>query len=70
MWQVKEEGYEVDHGGNCITVFSAPNYVDQVATRSFVNVFAVAVAEHQPALAPAPGRAHVQSDTRCVACHN
>ena len=31
--QVKEEGYEVDHGGNCITVFSAPNYVDQMGNK-------------------------------------
>ena len=28
--QVKEEGYEVEHGGYCITVFSAPNYCDQM----------------------------------------
>ena len=24
--EVKPEGYEVGHGGQCITVFSAPNY--------------------------------------------
>lgn len=24
--QVKEEGYEVEHGGKLVTVFSAPNY--------------------------------------------
>lgn len=24
--EVKHEGYEVAHGGKCITVFSAPNY--------------------------------------------
>lgn len=24
--EVKDEGYEVMHGGKCITVFSAPNY--------------------------------------------
>ena len=24
--EVKDQGYEVDHGGKCITVFSAPNY--------------------------------------------
>lgn len=24
--EVKQEGYEVAHGGKCITVFSAPNY--------------------------------------------
>jgi hypothetical protein len=28
--EVKEEGYEVEHDGRCITVFSAPNYCDQV----------------------------------------
>ena len=27
--EVKDEGYEVDHGGLLITVFSAPNYCDQ-----------------------------------------
>ena len=26
--QVKEEGYQVEHDGYCITVFSAPNYCD------------------------------------------
>ena len=25
--EVKPNGYEVAHGGNCITVFSAPNYL-------------------------------------------
>ena len=28
--EVKDEGYEVDHDGKLITVFSAPNYCDQV----------------------------------------
>ena len=28
--EVKEEGFEVAHDGYCITVFSAPNYCDQV----------------------------------------
>ena len=27
---MKEEGYEVEHDGYCITVFSAPNYCDQM----------------------------------------
>ena len=31
--QVKEEGYEVEHGGYCITVFSAPNYCDQMGNK-------------------------------------
>ena len=28
--EVKEEGFAVEHDGYCITVFSAPNYVDQM----------------------------------------
>ncbi len=28
--EVKDEGYLVEHHGKCITVFSAPNYCDQV----------------------------------------
>lgn len=28
--QVKEEGYVVEHNGKCITIFSAPNYCDQM----------------------------------------
>ena len=28
--EMKEEGYEVAHGGKCITIFSAPNYCDQM----------------------------------------
>ena len=28
--QVKDEGYEVEHNGYCVTVFSAPNYCDQM----------------------------------------
>eukprot|EP00899_Mesostigma_viride_P006511 jgi/Mesvir1/15861/Mv03407-RA.1 len=31
--EVKEEGYEVEHGGKCITVFSAPNYCDQMGNK-------------------------------------
>jgi len=27
--EVRQDGYTVEHGGLCITVFSAPNYVDQ-----------------------------------------
>lgn len=29
--EVKDEGYEIEHDGKLITVFSAPNYCDQVA---------------------------------------
>jgi len=31
--EMKESGYEVEHGGKCITVFSAPNYCDQMGNR-------------------------------------
>lgn len=31
--EVKDEGFEVDHGGCCITVFSAPNYCDQMGNK-------------------------------------
>ncbi|KAK4300299.1 hypothetical protein Pmani_027485 [Petrolisthes manimaculis] len=31
--EVKSEGYEVTHGGNCITVFSAPNYCDTMGNK-------------------------------------
>jgi len=28
--EMKEDGYDVQHGGKCITIFSAPNYCDQM----------------------------------------
>uniref|UniRef100_A0A8C5BN50 Serine/threonine-protein phosphatase n=1 Tax=Gadus morhua TaxID=8049 RepID=A0A8C5BN50_GADMO len=31
--EVKPEGYEVTHNGKCITVFSAPNYCDQMGNK-------------------------------------
>ena len=31
--EVKQEGYVVEHGGKCITVFSAPNYCDQMGNK-------------------------------------
>ena len=31
--EVKDEGYEVAHDGKCITVFSAPNYCDQMGNQ-------------------------------------
>ena len=37
--EVKEDGYEVVHGGKCITVFSAPNYCDQMGNKgAFVTL--------------------------------
>ncbi|KAJ3287813.1 Serine/threonine-protein phosphatase 5 [Borealophlyctis nickersoniae] len=31
--EVKQEGYVSDHGGKCITIFSAPNYCDSVGNK-------------------------------------
>ncbi|OWA51918.1 Serine/threonine-protein phosphatase 5 [Hypsibius exemplaris] len=36
--EVKPEGYEVNHSGKCITVFSAPNYCDTIGNLgAFIN---------------------------------
>jgi len=37
--EVKEEGYEVDHGGKCITIFSAPNYCDEMGNKGAMIQF-------------------------------
>ncbi|KAI9006921.1 Serine/threonine-protein phosphatase 5 [Hyaloraphidium curvatum] len=34
--EVKEAGYEIEHGKKCVTVFSAPNYVDQMGNMGCV----------------------------------
>lgn len=31
--EVRDEGYEVEHDGKCITLFSAPNYCDQMGNK-------------------------------------
>jgi len=36
--ECRDEGYQVDHGGRCITVFSAPNYCDQIGNKGAVVV--------------------------------
>ncbi|KHN85772.1 Serine/threonine-protein phosphatase 5 [Toxocara canis] len=37
--EVKPEGYEVHHGGKCITVFSAPNYCDTMGNKgAFITI--------------------------------
>jgi len=36
--ECRAEGYQVDHDGKCITVFSAPNYCDQIGNKGAVIV--------------------------------
>eukprot|EP01135_Chromosphaera_perkinsii_P002725 Nk52_evm93s226 gene=Nk52_evmTU93s226 len=37
--EVKDNGYEIAHNGKCITVFSAPNYCDQMGNKgAFIKV--------------------------------
>jgi serine/threonine-protein phosphatase 5 len=37
--EMKENGYEKEHGGKCITVFSAPNYCDQMGNKgAFIHL--------------------------------
>ena len=31
--EVKDDGYVVEHEGKCITIFSAPNYCDQMGNK-------------------------------------
>lgn len=37
--EVKDEGYEIEHDGKLITVFSAPNYCDQVTKSLLLHFF-------------------------------
>lgn len=37
--EVKDQGYEIQHGNNLITVFSAPNYCDQMGNKgAFIRI--------------------------------
>ncbi|KIY74393.1 protein phosphatase 5, partial [Cylindrobasidium torrendii FP15055 ss-10] len=37
--EVRQDGYEIEHDGLCTTVFSAPNYVDQVGNKgAFIRI--------------------------------
>ena len=37
--EVKDQGYEVNHDGKCITVFSAPNYCDSMGNKgAYINI--------------------------------
>jgi serine/threonine-protein phosphatase 5 len=36
--ECKHEGYEIHHDGKCVTIFSAPNYCDQMGNKgAFIN---------------------------------
>ncbi len=38
--EVKQEGYVVEHDGKCITIFSAPNYCDQMGNKgAFIKFY-------------------------------
>ena len=37
--EVKDEGYVVEHDGKCITIFSAPNYCDQMGNKGALIQF-------------------------------
>lgn len=37
--EVRENGYSIDHGGQCITIFSAPNYCDTVGNQGAFITF-------------------------------
>jgi len=43
--EVKEAGYQLEHGGKLVTVFSAPNYCDQVGN---LGAYAVIKADLKP----------------------
>ncbi|KAI9594917.1 Metallo-dependent phosphatase-like protein [Syncephalis fuscata] len=37
--EVKDNGYVIEHNGKCVTVFSAPNYCDQMGNKgAYINV--------------------------------
>jgi serine/threonine-protein phosphatase 5 len=37
--EMKNDGYVVDHDGKCITIFSAPNYCDQMGNQGAFITF-------------------------------
>jgi serine/threonine-protein phosphatase 5 len=37
--EVQDEGYLIQHGGKCVTVFSAPNYCDNIGNKgAYINI--------------------------------
>lgn len=52
--EVKEDGYDMEHDGKCITIFSAPNYCDNMCNRgAYINVTRKekhAISEEKPEL--------------------
>ena len=43
--EVKMEGYEYQKGGKCLTIFSAPNYCDQMGNKAAIARFKGATME-------------------------
>ena len=37
--EVRDDGYSVEHNGKCITIFSAPNYCDQMDNKGAFITF-------------------------------
>ncbi|KEI40671.1 uncharacterized protein L969DRAFT_72019 [Mixia osmundae IAM 14324] len=58
--EVRQEGYSIEHDGLCMTVFSAPNYIDQVGNKAaFIRIsddgkldFETYEAQPHPAIRP------------------
>lgn len=37
--EVRDGGYAIEHDGKCVTVFSAPNYCDQMGNKgAYINI--------------------------------
>lgn len=59
--EVKEEGYEVCHDGYTITVFSAPNYCDQMGNKgAFITFKGGEMAPHFTQFEAAPHPEHIK----------
>merc|ERR1719499_1711907 len=53
--EMKEEGYEVEHGGQLVTIFSAPNYCDQMGNKgAFIRVDAATLTPKYTTFAAVP----------------
>lgn len=52
--EMKEEGYTVDHNAKCITIFSAPNYCDQMGNKGAFIRFNADMKPHFTTFGPSP----------------